>query len=112
MRNERMIPGWTNTKQGNKVFSLWRQAVWNKRIRGGKYVPITLLDRIKCFFPWYQQIQDLKKDNEALETLVQDKTERLADSDAQVAELSKANTGLIKLAKERGKLLKEHNIGD
>lgn len=102
----RRVPSWTNTLKGNRIMSLWRQQTYDKdMLRTSDFQPETLIERIKGLFPWYREIQNLKQQRDNLSILCAEKSVKLADNDAQVAELAKACDGLHKVAKERGQKL-------
>ncbi len=90
--------------------------VREKFILADRYQPSTFRERFKCLFPWYRELQVLRRENGKLHVLLAEKRAKLANADAQVAELSQARDGLFKLARERRdeirELKKKYGIDD
>ncbi len=103
----KLITGWFKTKRGNIALSLTRQRQWADHNLAILYKPKGMLDRIKMKFPWYRKMREFQTKCHQFGLLLEENQRKLAYSDSMVAELSKGNVHLTKLAKERRKRLRE-----
>lgn len=98
------------TKRANRQLSLLRQhAVEFREVPVGWH-PTTWRERLLCWLPYYRSYRLLHAQNSALRSLLQERSAKLADSDARIVELSHAREGLYRKCRERKRMLQELGV--
>lgn len=100
-------PGWFRSARANHALSMERQTRYRDAVLS---LRTSFFGRVLARVPIVGELRALRIENRQLRGLLNEKTRKLADADAQVVELSSANRHLQQLAKDRRLKLREHGI--